>query len=86
MTSRKSYIEKFDRNTNFGMWKLKMEVILIQDGVDIALQGKEKKPENITDKEFDRLDRKAKSSIILNLSDEVLSEVTSETTKARGKN
>lgn len=86
MTSRKSYIEKFDRNTNFGMWKLKMEAILIQDGVDIALQGKEKKPENITDKEFDRLDRKAKSSIILNLSDEVLSEVTSETTKARGKN
>ncbi|KAH0635804.1 hypothetical protein KY289_035719 [Solanum tuberosum] len=46
MTVTKTYVETFDRSANFGMWKLKMEAILIQDSLDMALEGKEKKPKN----------------------------------------
>ncbi|KAF3657618.1 hypothetical protein FXO37_14816 [Capsicum annuum] len=62
------------------MWQLKMEAILVQDGSDMALQGKEKISEKMTDEEFDSLDKKARSSIILNLSDDVLRKVASKTT------
>ncbi|KAM3264621.1 hypothetical protein P3L10_001615 [Capsicum annuum] len=57
-----------------------MEAILVQDGSDMALQGKEKISEKMTDEEFDSLDKKARSSIILNLSDDVLRKVASKTT------
>ena len=79
MTITKTVVEKFDRNVNFGMWQLKMEAILVQDGVDLAIQGIEKKPEDVKDADFADMDKKARSSIILNLSDEVLREVATET-------
>lgn len=85
MIVTKTYVEKFNRSANFGMWQLKMEAILIQDGLDMALEGKEKKPENMTDMEFAVIDKKAKLGIILNLSNEVLCEVSAESTaKAKG--
>ncbi|CAL9107419.1 unnamed protein product, partial [Musa textilis] len=71
---------KFDRNVNFGMWQLKMEAILVQDGVDLALQGAEKIPDGMSEEDFVGMDKKARSSIILNLSDEVLRKVATETT------
>ena len=45
MTITKIVVEKFDRNVNFGLWQLKMEAILVQDGVDLALQGAENIPD-----------------------------------------
>ena len=36
-SNKKIVVEKFDRNVNFGMWQLKMEAILVQDGVDLVL-------------------------------------------------
>ena len=36
-------IEKFDRNTNFSFWQVKMKAILIQNGVHKALEGDDKK-------------------------------------------
>ena len=80
MTVTKTSIDKFDRNVNFGMWQLKMEAILVQDGCEIALDGVEKKPADLTSEKFTDLDKKARSGIILNLSDEVLQEVAGETT------
>ena len=72
MTITKTVVEKFDRNVNFGMWQLKMEAILIHDRVDLAIKGVEEKPEDVKDADFAEMDKKARSSIILNLSDEVL--------------
>jgi len=46
----------------------------------LALEGKEKNPDKITDEEFVVVDKKAKEGIILNLSNEVLREVSVETT------
>ncbi|KAG6388780.1 hypothetical protein SASPL_150216 [Salvia splendens] len=80
MTITKTSIEKFDRNVNFSMWRLKMEAILIQDGCELALQGVEEKPSEMTLQEFAELDKPARSGIILNLAYEVLAEVAAETT------
>ncbi|XP_075085274.1 uncharacterized protein LOC107809328 [Nicotiana tabacum] len=60
MTLTKTYVEKFDRSANFGMWQLKMEAILIQDDLDLALQGKEKS-DKMTDEKFAIIDKRAKA-------------------------
>ena len=80
MTITKTYVEKFDRNMNFGLWQMKMKAILVQDGAHKALLGKEKKPEKMTDDQFDDMDEKACSCIILNLTDQVIREVAGEKT------
>ena len=80
MTITKIVVEKFDRNVNFGMWQLKMEAILVQDGVDLALQEAENIPDGTSKEDLTAMDKKARSSIILNLSNEVLRDVTTETT------
>ncbi|URE07419.1 ABC-2 type transporter [Musa troglodytarum] len=80
MIITKIVIEKFDRNINFGMWQLKMEAILVQNGVDLALHGVEKILDGTSKEDLAGMDKKARSSIILNLFDEVLQEVATETT------
>lgn len=40
-------IEKFNRNTNFSLWQVKMKAILIQNGVHKALKKEKKKFINI---------------------------------------
>ncbi|XP_027166299.1 putative receptor-like protein kinase At3g47110 [Coffea eugenioides] len=70
MTITKTIVEKFDKNVNFEMWQLKMEAILVQDGVDLAIQEIEKNSEDVKDADFADIDKKARSSKILNLSDE----------------
>ena len=82
MTITKFDIEKFDRSVNFGLWKVKMRAMLIQNGCEKALLGKSKKPVSMTDEQFDEIDLKAMSAIQLCLSNEVLREVMEETTAA----
>ena len=73
-------IEKFDRNVNFGLWKVKMRAILIQNGVHKAIDGVEKMPEGMSASRREEIDTKALSAIQLCLSNEVLREVVKETT------
>ena len=42
-------IVKFDRDVNFGLWKVKMEAILVQNEQDLTLEGKSKKPKGMSD-------------------------------------
>ena len=60
------------------MWQLKMQAILTQDGCKLALDGEEKKPADMSSDKFKYLDDKARSGIILNLTDEILQEVAGE--------
>ena len=46
----------------------------------MLLEGKDMKPEKMTNEEFAVIEKRAKSGIILNLSNEVLREVSAETT------
>eukprot|EP00253_Pinus_taeda_P026116 PITA_26116 len=80
-SSRKIEIEKFN-GQNFELWKLKMEDLLVDKDQWIAVdQGT--KLTRVTDEEWKKLDRKARSTIQLCVSDLVLLNVSGEaTTKA----
>ena len=52
--------------------------ILVQDKVNLAIHGIEKKPEGVTDANFAEMDKKARSNIILNLFDKILREVATK--------
>ena len=52
-------IEKFDGNNDFGLWRLKMHALLVQNGLHKALRGKNALSEKLSDEEKDELLEKA---------------------------
>ena len=70
-------IEKFN-GQNFELWKLKMEDLLMDRDQWIAVSRNQ--PTGMKDEDWQKLDRKAKSSIRLCLSDSVLLNVSGEAT------
>ncbi|RWR87859.1 agamous-like MADS-box protein AGL19 isoform X2 [Cinnamomum micranthum f. kanehirae] len=77
-TGIKFEIKKFDCKINFGLWQRRMKNILIQQGIKVALLGKEKKPEKIDAEEWAYIDERAMSSIEQYLSDEVIFNIMEE--------
>ena len=75
-------IEKFDGNNDFGLWRLKMHALLVQNGLHKALRGKNALSEKLSDEEKDELLEKAYGQILLFLSDGVLRKVVQEKTAA----
>ncbi|KAH9681147.1 hypothetical protein KPL71_026853 [Citrus sinensis] len=81
-------LEKFNGENDFYLWNLKMRAILIQQGLDSALddeeesKSKRKKEEGSSSLGGDSrtINNKAHSTIILHLSDEVLREVAKKRT------
>ena len=73
-------IKKFDRSDNFGLWQVNMKAILIQNGVQKAIDGVEKMHEGMTTTRWKEIDTKALWTIQLCLFNEVLREVVKETT------
>ena len=80
-------IEKFNGNNDFGLWRLKMHALLVQNGLHKALRGKNALSEKLSDEEKDELLEKAYGQILLFLRDGVLRKVVQEKTvpKGRGK-
>ena len=78
--STKMKIEKYDCDANFSLWQIKMKVLITQQGLKKALFRVDKMPTMMTKKEKTEMDEKALSLIQLNLSNEVLQEVSQETT------
>eukprot|EP00253_Pinus_taeda_P021493 PITA_21493 len=77
-SSGKIEIEKFN-GQSFELWKLKMEELLVDKDQWIAVDPGTK-PTGVTDEEWKKLDRKAKSTIRLCVSDSVLLNVSGEAT------
>uniref|UniRef100_A0A2N9GPN1 CCHC-type domain-containing protein n=1 Tax=Fagus sylvatica TaxID=28930 RepID=A0A2N9GPN1_FAGSY len=50
---------KFDGTGNFGLWQRRVKDLLVQQGLVKALYGKTKKPEKMTDDEWEELNMKA---------------------------
>ncbi|WVY98367.1 hypothetical protein V8G54_030518 [Vigna mungo] len=75
-------VEKFNGTNDFGLWKIKMQAILIQQGCDEALKGESKMSGTMTQEEKKKMGDKARSAIILCLGDKVLREVAKEKTAA----
>ena len=78
--SLKFEVEKFSGKNNFELWKLKMRDLLVQPGLQKALAGKSKKPIAMSEWEWEDLDVKALSTILLCLVDEVLFNILGEDT------
>ena len=71
-------IEKFN-GQSFELWKLKMEDLLVDKDQWITVDPGTK-PTTMSDEEWKKLDRKAKSTIQLCVSDSVLLNVSGEAT------
>ena len=81
-TITKFDIPKFDGKMSFNIWKAQMMVFLTHIGLKKAISEKKKKPETITDDQWEELDGKALSTIQLCLATHALREVLDVTTTA----
>ena len=70
MRTTKYDLEKYNGKNNFGLWRLKMRAMLVQQGLEDVLGGISKLPNTLTDKEKKDIMDKAYSAIILSLDDE----------------
>jgi len=75
-------VEKFIGDNNFGLWKVKMEAVLIQQKCEKALKGEGSLPATMSRAEKTEMVDKARSAIVLCLGDKVLREVAKELTAA----
>ena len=62
VSNAKFEVEKFDGTNNFGMWQCEVIDVLIQQELDIALENK---LEEMSDKDWDKINRQACSTIRL---------------------
>ena len=82
MTSTKYEVEKFTGSNDFGLWRMKMRAVLVQQGLLEALGGEENMDLAIPEREKRTLLEKAHSAIILCLGDKVLRQVSKEKSAA----
>ena len=72
-------IEKFN-GTNFGFWKMQIEDYLYQKDLYLPLGGRAKKPEKMSDEDWEVLDRKTLGTIRLSLASQVAFNIKNEKT------
>lgn len=82
MASTKFDAEKFSGKNDFGLWRIKMKALLIQQGLESALKGESAFSDKVSETQRGEIMEKAHSAIILRLADKVLGEVSRETTAA----
>ncbi|MFQ6644693.1 hypothetical protein Gotur_019158 [Gossypium turneri] len=80
MAATRFEIEKFDGETNFNLWQVRMMTILVQTGLKKVVTRK--KLENLNQTEWEELNEKALSAIQLCLANMVLQEVLMEKTSS----
>jgi len=71
-------IEKFIEDNDFGLWKVNMEAVLIQQKCEKALKGEGALLVTMSRAEKTAMVDKARSAIVLCLGDKVLREVAKE--------
>ncbi|KEH16640.1 hypothetical protein MTR_0127s0030 [Medicago truncatula] len=67
-------IEKFTGDNDFGLWKVKMEAVLIQQKCEKTLKGEGSLPVTMSQAEKTEMVDKARSAVVLCLGDKVLRE------------
>ena len=84
MALSKVELEKFTGKNNFNMWKIKMEALLITQGLGDAIESENSKggSSSKTPEEIAEINKRARSAIILSLGDSVIREVAKEKTVA----
>ena len=71
-------ISLFDGKSNFMLWQSTVQDLLVQQGLDLALE--ENKPDEIPDRDWDKIRKRAVSTIKLALALEIKYNVLTETT------
>jgi len=79
-TTTKFEVEKFDRKSSFRLSKMRATSLLVKEGTHKTILGIEKKSSKIENDEWNGIDFRAKATIMLCLSDEVLYNVMNEET------
>ncbi|KAK2985864.1 hypothetical protein RJ640_009934 [Escallonia rubra] len=64
-TSTKYDLEKFDGSNDFSLWRMKMRVVLIQQGLLKVLKGKQGLPDTMSDDEKEDMLERAHSALLL---------------------
>ena len=82
MASFKFEMEKFDGKNDFNLWRAKMMAHLGNLGLDEALKGESKMPTSLSEKEKSEILKKARNTIVLSLSDQILRKVVKEKSAA----
>ena len=80
MASARFEIDKFTGTNDFGLWRIKMKALLVQQGIYQAIDREELEELGDDKKKIREIEAKAHSAILLSLGDEVLREVSDETT------
>jgi hypothetical protein len=78
--SSKFEVEKFTGKNSFALWKLKIQDLLVQQGLQKVLDGKSKKSTSMIDEDWEDLDAISLSTICLCLEDEVLFNIVEDET------
>ena len=77
-------VEVFDgKSKDFNMWRLKMQFLLVQQGLSKAVKGKDALPIEWKDEEKEEYIERALATIRLYLTDDVMKEVVDEDTPAK---
>ncbi|KAH9685530.1 CCHC-type domain-containing protein [Citrus sinensis] len=87
MATPKIDLKKFNGKNDFNMWKVKMEALLVTQGLGDAIQSVTKKEgkefsTSKTSEQVAEINRKARGTIILSVADSVIREVAKEPTVA----
>jgi len=72
ITTIKFEVEKFNGKSNFLLWKMRVTSLLVKKGTHKALLRIEKKSSKMEDDEWNDIDFRAKTIMILCLSGEIL--------------
>lgn len=80
MSSTKYEIEKFTSVNDFDLWRLKMQALIVQQGLLEAFKGSKEMDVALSEKEKIMMVEKAHSAIILSLVDKVFRQVSKEKT------
>jgi len=80
MATTKFDLQQFDGHFNFGIWKVRLMVVLVQQNLKATLDVKEKRSLKMEEQEWNDIDQKVLSTIQLSITNDVLQEVISETT------
>lgn len=75
-------VEKFDGKINFRFWQFEVLDILVHQGLHKVLEGKDGKPQDMSDEEWEDCDRQASYTIRLYLVKEIISVVAKEKSAA----
>ena len=75
-------VVKFDGTGNFGLWQRRVKDLLVQQGLVKALYGKARKPETMTDDEWEELNMKVVSTIRLCLAVDIMYDVMDDVSTA----